>query len=96
MKYLTNNDISFLGSSFRMHLDEVKLVMEYIDKEAASKNTKLKSGMALAAVNTCFSTGRLGMIIPSATPTGKRREIGLLKWTYVMKYMPRKKRARKS
>ena len=67
-----------------------------IDKESVVKNTEPKSSMTLAAVNTCFSVGRLGINIPDTTPTGKRREISLLKWSYVMKYMPKKKRARKS
>eukprot|EP00579_Thalassiosira_antarctica_P001851 CAMPEP_0201871032 /NCGR_PEP_ID=MMETSP0902-20130614/4032_1 /ASSEMBLY_ACC=CAM_ASM_000551 /TAXON_ID=420261 /ORGANISM="Thalassiosira antarctica, Strain CCMP982" /LENGTH=75 /DNA_ID=CAMNT_0048396877 /DNA_START=1 /DNA_END=225 /DNA_ORIENTATION=+ len=31
-----------------------------IDKDAASKNTKPKSGMILAATKKCFSAGRLG------------------------------------
>ena len=64
-----------------MHLSKVKLLMECIDKEATSKNTKPKSGMTLAMANICSSAGRLGINIPSTTPTGKRREIGLLEWT---------------
>ena len=70
--------------------------MECIDKEAASKDSKPKSGMELAVAKTCFSVGMLGINLPNATPTGKRREIGPLKWTYVMKYMPKKKSAWKS
>ena len=62
-----------------------------IDKEATSKNTEPKT-----VANTCSSAVRLGINIPNTTPSGKRREIGLLKWTHVMKYMPKKKRARKS
>ena len=67
MKYLKNNDISVLGSSFRVRLNEVKLLTKCIDKEAALKNAKPKSGMTLAAANACFSEGKLGINISNTT-----------------------------
>ena len=70
MQYLTNND-SFLGSRFRVRINKVKLPIEYIDNEAASKNTKPKSGMTLAVANICFGVGRLGINIPNTTPSGR-------------------------
>ena len=73
---------------------EVKQLMQSIDKAAASNGTKPKRGMTLAEATTCFNAGRTGINIPTTTLTGRRREIGLLKWTSVMKYLPKKKRAR--
>ena len=67
-----------------------------IDKEAASKKYKTKEWDNIGCGQKKFSAGRLGIIIPNTTPTGKRREIGLSKWTYVMKCMPKKKQAHKS
>ena len=93
MKYLQNHDVSFLGRSARFRLNEVKLLMQCIDKAAASNNHKPTKGMALAEANTCFAAGRSGINVSATTPTGKKREVGLLRWTSVMKYMPRKKRA---
>ena len=94
MKYFDNVDVSFLGSSSRVRLNEVKQLMQSIDKAAASNGTKPKRGMTLAEATTCFNAGRTGINIPTTTLTGRRREIGLLKWTSVMKYLPKKKRAR--
>ena len=54
------------------------------------------SGMSLADANECFAAGRSGINVPITTPTGKRRDIGLLRWTSVIKYVPKKKRTRKN
>ena len=73
-----------------MRLNKVKLLMECIDKEAASRNRKPKSGMTLAAANTCFSVRVGWVMISNNTPIGKRRDISLLKWISVMKYTTKK------
>ena len=96
MKQLTNADVSFLGPSARVRLNEVKQLMQWIDGAATSHGMKPKVGMSMADANECFNAGRCGINVPNTTPTGKRRDIGLLKWTSVIKYVPKEKRACKS
>ena len=87
MKYFSRYDVSFPGiKSGQVRLNKVKQLMTCIDEAAKSNGAKPTRGMTLADASSCFNAGRAGINISSTTETGRKREIGLLKWASVIKY----------
>ena len=95
MKYFHSSDVSFLGDSTRIRLNEVKQLMEIIDKTAGENGAKPTKKMNMSSTNTCFLRGKVGLKIPTTTPTGRKRDIGRLKWSSAITYLPKASKKRR-
>ncbi len=95
MKYFHSSDVSFLGDSTRIRLNEVKQLMEIIDKTASQNGAKPTKKMNMSSTNTCFLRGKVGLKIPTTTPTGRKRDIGRLKWSSAITYLPKASKKRR-
>eukprot|EP00984_Skeletonema_dohrnii_P003367 scaffold1131_cov125-Skeletonema_dohrnii-CCMP3373.AAC.8 len=92
---LPQQDVSFLGDSIRIRLNEVKQLMEIIDKTASQNGAKPTKKMNMSSTNTCFLCGKVGLKIPTTTPTGRKRDIGRLKWSSAITYLPKASKKRR-
>ena len=96
MKFFDNQDVSFLGDSSRVRLNEVKRLMEIIDKTARQNGASPTTKMNMSTTNTCFLHGKAGLNIPTTTPTGRKRDIGTLKWSSAATYLPKEPKRRRA
>jgi hypothetical protein len=90
-----SHETLLLGDSARVRLNEVKQLMEIIDKTASRNGAKPVRKMNMSTTNTCFLRGKAGLKIPTTTPTGRKRDIGRLKWSSAITYFPKEPKRRR-
>ena len=90
MKKFRGSDVAFLGKRALTSLREVARLMTIIDDESKRKGTPPQRVMSIVEANTCFAVGRSGLGVNPVSPTGRVRDLGLLRWQSVIKYLYRK------
>ena len=85
-------DVGFLKGRAKMNLADVRYICRIIDEEAVRKGHAPRRFMSLIDVGSCFHAGKSALGIPTKTPTGKNRNLALMKWSSALRYMENKNR----
>jgi hypothetical protein len=93
MKYFQSSDLSFLNKRSKSNMSELKKVMGDIDSAAASRGFPPKRTMNHDEANTCYFHGESAFadFVPKTTPSGRPRDYAPQKWTYLVKFLYKKR-----
>ena len=93
MKYFQSSDLSFLNKRIKSNMSELQKVMGAIDSAVASRGFPPKRTMNHEEANTCSFHGKSAFadFVPEKTPSGRPRDHATQKWTYLVKFLYKKR-----
>jgi hypothetical protein len=95
MKYFQSFDHTFIfiNKRSKSNMSELKKVMGAIDSAAASRGFPPKRTMNHKEANTCYFHGESAFadFVPEKTPSGRPRDYATQKWTYLVKFLYKKR-----